>query len=66
MKLVGIKVAGKALEASEYSVSEKKLTLCSPPSGDFELEIDVDIKPQARMLHAASCCTRSTTSSHRQ
>lgn len=50
MKLMSVKVGGKALDPSEYTVSEKKLTLSSPPSGDFELEIDVDIKPQVRTL----------------
>jgi hypothetical protein len=48
VSLVGVKVGSKALSSSDYEVSEKKLTLTAPPAGEFELEINVDIKPQAR------------------
>ena len=48
VKLVGVKVAGKALQPSDYDLTDKLLTLSKLPQGEFELEIDVDIKPQAR------------------
>ncbi len=45
--MVSIKVAGAALGAEEYSLTEKgKLSLASPPATPFELEIETDIKPQ--------------------
>ena len=46
IKLVSLKVAGK--EHTDYDVTEKQLTLSKLPQGEFEVEIDVDIKPQAR------------------
>ena len=46
IKLVSLKVAGK--EHTDYDVTEKQLTLSKLPQGEFEVEIDVDIKPQVR------------------
>ncbi len=50
IKLVAVKVAGKELQPSEYEITEKKLTLSKLPKGEFEVEIEVDIKPQASFL----------------
>ncbi len=47
IKLVAVKVAGKELQSSEYELTDKKLTLSKLPAGEFEVEIEVDIKPQA-------------------
>ena len=47
IKLVTIKVAGKEVQSSEYELTDNKLTLTSLPAGEFEVEIEVDIKPQA-------------------
>jgi hypothetical protein len=44
---VGIKVAGKELSPADYTLTEKKLTLSGLPKGHFEVEVDVEIKPQA-------------------
>ncbi|BDA49167.1 Aminopeptidase N [Coccomyxa sp. Obi] len=46
IKLVTVKVAGKELQPSEYELTDKKLTLSTLPAGEFEVEIEVDIKPQ--------------------
>jgi hypothetical protein len=48
IKLVGVKVAGKALAADQYDLTDKKLTLINLPAGAFEAEIETEIKPQAR------------------
>lgn len=50
IKLVTVKVAGKELQSSEYELTDKKLTLSSLPAGEFEVEIEVDIKPQVSPL----------------
>lgn len=47
IKLLTVKVAGKELQPSEYDLTEKLLTLSKLPKGEFEVEIKVDIKPQA-------------------
>ena len=55
IKLVSLKVAGK--EHTDYDVTEKQLTLSKLPKGEFEVEIDVDIKPQVRRpSQVCSCC----------
>lgn len=50
IKLVGVKVAGKALAADQYDLTDKKLTLINLPAGAFEAEFETEIKPQARGL----------------
>ena len=46
IRLVSIKVAGKQLSDSEFTLTDKKLTVPRLPSGSFEVEIETDIKPQ--------------------
>uniref|UniRef100_A0A7N0U2M1 Aminopeptidase N n=1 Tax=Kalanchoe fedtschenkoi TaxID=63787 RepID=A0A7N0U2M1_KALFE len=46
MKLVSIKVDGKELKADDYLLGPRHLTLVSPPSTKFTLEIVTDICPQ--------------------
>ncbi|KAK9814410.1 hypothetical protein WJX72_005522 [[Myrmecia] bisecta] len=45
-KLVGVKVGGKDVPSSQYRVEPKLLTIEGVPAGEFELEIEVEIKPQ--------------------
>ncbi|KAK9846623.1 hypothetical protein WJX81_007796 [Elliptochloris bilobata] len=46
VKLVAVKVAGEALAADSYELTDKKLTLSGLPKGAFEVEIETEIKPQ--------------------
>lgn len=46
IELVIIKVAGKEIRSSDYDLTEKKLTLLNLPRGEFDIEIEVNIKPQ--------------------
>ena len=46
IKLVSIKVAGKQLSSGQYQVTDKHLVIDSLPSGNFDLEIEVDVKPK--------------------
>ena len=54
--LKSIKLAGKQLSAEQYERTDKKLIVRNLPSGSFEAEVEVDIKPQAR----AVCCTSAS------
>jgi hypothetical protein len=49
VKLVAVRVAGKQVSPEDVELSEKKLILSGLPAGQFEVEIDVDIKPQVSM-----------------
>lgn len=53
IKLVAVKVAGEARGTDSYELTGKKLTLSGLPKGAFELEIETEIKPQARQGSAA-------------
>ncbi|XP_057511214.1 puromycin-sensitive aminopeptidase [Actinidia eriantha] len=46
MKLISIKVNSKELKAEDYHLDSRHLTLSSPPSGKFMLEIVTEICPQ--------------------
>lgn len=46
LKLISVKVNGKALEEEEYVMNSRYLTIVSPPSGKFTLEIITEIYPQ--------------------
>ncbi|XVF10573.1 hypothetical protein REPUB_Repub07fG0194200 [Reevesia pubescens] len=46
LKLILIKVDGKELKEGDYYLDSRHLTLPSPPSGKFTLEIDTEIQPQ--------------------
>ncbi|XP_062146073.1 puromycin-sensitive aminopeptidase [Alnus glutinosa] len=46
LKLVSIRVNGKELKEGEYQLDSRHLTLPSPPSGTFTLEIVTEIYPQ--------------------
>ncbi|XVF13099.1 hypothetical protein REPUB_Repub08aG0178800 [Reevesia pubescens] len=46
VKLISIKVNGKELKEGDYYLDSRHLTLPSPPSGNFTLEIDAEIQPQ--------------------
>ncbi|KAK0587811.1 hypothetical protein LWI29_029287 [Acer saccharum] len=46
LKLVSIKVNNKELKEEDYKVDARHLTLSSPPSGMFTLEIVTEIYPQ--------------------
>lgn len=46
MKLVSIKVNGKELKEEDFHLDSRHLTLSSPPSGKFTLEIVNEICPQ--------------------
>ncbi|TXG50537.1 hypothetical protein EZV62_023061 [Acer yangbiense] len=46
LKLVSIKVNNKELKEEDYKVDARHLTLSSPPSGTFTLEIVTEIYPQ--------------------
>lgn len=46
IKLVSVKVAGKQLSSGQYQVTDKHLVIESLPSGNFDLEIEVDVKPK--------------------
>eukprot|EP00775_Hariotina_reticulata_P008909 gene8910-9086_t len=50
VKLVGVKVAGAPVPETGYKLTEKSLTLLSPPAGPFELEVTTAIKPQDNSL----------------
>jgi aminopeptidase N len=42
--------AGSVVPESGYKLTEKSLTLLSPPAGPFELEVTTAIKPQDNSL----------------
>lgn len=46
MSLQSVKINGQELSKDAYERTEQELTILKPPSGSFELEIEVDIKPQ--------------------
>lgn len=46
LKLISIKVDGKELKEEDYQLDSRHLTLSSPPSGTFALEIITEIYPQ--------------------
>ncbi|XWS61753.1 hypothetical protein CRYUN_Cryun07bG0152700 [Craigia yunnanensis] len=46
LKLISIKVNGKELKVGDYYLDTRHLTLPSPPSGKFTLEINTEIQPQ--------------------
>lgn len=46
VELVAIKAGGEPVPESNYVRSDKGLTISGLPSGSFELEIHVHIKPQ--------------------
>ncbi|PKA56476.1 aminopeptidase N [Apostasia shenzhenica] len=46
LKLLSIKVDGKELKKEDYYLDNRHLTLLSPPSSSFFLEIDTEIYPQ--------------------
>ena len=47
LQLVSVALDGKELTASDYTVSEKALTIAEPPAGAFTLEITTLCDPQA-------------------
>ncbi|GMH38910.1 hypothetical protein BSKO_06808 [Bryopsis sp. KO-2023] len=46
VSLVSVKVAGTELAKDKYTVTPKLLTIEGLPAGEFDVEIEVDIKPQ--------------------
>ena len=46
IKLVSVKAAGKQLSSGQYQVTDKHLVIENLPSGKFDLEIEVDVKPK--------------------
>ncbi|PNW83979.1 hypothetical protein CHLRE_04g213251v5 [Chlamydomonas reinhardtii] len=50
VKLVSVTVAGKKLEAGEYELTEKTLSLSGLPEGEFEIVIVTELKPQDNTL----------------
>ncbi|KAL0920521.1 hypothetical protein M5K25_009661 [Dendrobium thyrsiflorum] len=46
LKLLSIKVDGKELKKEDYHLDTRHLTLLSPPTSTFVLEIDTEIYPQ--------------------
>ncbi|KAL0297621.1 UNVERIFIED_CONTAM: Puromycin-sensitive aminopeptidase [Sesamum radiatum] len=46
LKLISLKVDGKELKEDDFLVDSRHLTLSSPPSGKFTLEIITEIYPQ--------------------
>ncbi|XVF78889.1 hypothetical protein PTKIN_Ptkin14bG0173900 [Pterospermum kingtungense] len=46
LKLISVKVNGKELKKGDYYLDSRHLTLPSPPSGKFTLEIETKIQPQ--------------------
>lgn len=43
---MSVSVNGKALPESDYERTDKHLSISNLPQGAFDLEIEVDIKPQ--------------------
>ena len=43
---MSVKVAGKQLSSGQYQVTDKHLVIESLPSGNFDVEIEVDVKPK--------------------
>ena len=43
---MSVKAAGKQLSSGQYQVTDKHLVIESLPSGKFDLEIEVDVKPK--------------------
>lgn len=48
--LVSLKVGGQEWPQDKYEVTSKFLTIKGLPSGDFDLETEVDIKPQENTI----------------
>mmetsp|Transcript_7416 Transcript_7416/g.21902 ORF Transcript_7416/g.21902 Transcript_7416/m.21902 type:complete len:899 (-) Transcript_7416:562-3258(-) len=46
VKLLSVKVDGKALSESDYKLTPESLTISSPPSGTFQMEIETELRPQ--------------------
>jgi len=50
VKLVSVSVSGSPVTESGYELTDKSLTLLSPPAGPFELEVVTALKPQDNSL----------------
>jgi aminopeptidase N len=50
VKLVSIKINGSEVPTEQYTLSEKQLVLKGLPSGEFDLAITTEIKPQENTL----------------
>lgn len=46
IKLLSVRLAGQQLSSGEFEVTEKHLIVKSPPSGNFDLEVEVEVKPK--------------------
>ena len=46
IKLVSVSLAGKELSSGQYQVTDKHLVIETLPKGDFDLEVEVDVKPK--------------------
>lgn len=46
IKLVSVSLAGKQLSSGQYQVTDKHLVIETLPKGDFDLEVEVDVKPK--------------------
>ena len=47
IKLLGIKIGGRVVEAAQYSVDDRSLTIKNPPQKAFTLEITTQCDPEA-------------------
>ena len=47
IKLIGLRISGRAIEARDTTISEKSLTLKNPPANPFTLEITTECDPDA-------------------
>lgn len=50
MKLISLKINGKAVDRQDYTVTDKELIIKRPPSGEFTVEIENEIDPSANTL----------------
>ncbi|CAN1778120.1 Puromycin-sensitive aminopeptidase [Linum perenne] len=46
LKLISVKINGNSLKEADYQLDSRHLTILSPPSGAFTLEISTEIYPQ--------------------
>ncbi|CAN1300732.1 Puromycin-sensitive aminopeptidase [Linum perenne] len=46
LKLISVKINGNSLKETDYQLDSRYLTILSPPSGAFTLEISTEIYPQ--------------------
>ena len=58
--LQSVKLAGKQLSKEQYQRTDKKLIIKDPPSGSFDAEIEVQIKPQVG--YSTSCAPKQCLS----